>query len=340
MKRSLIAFSLALAATAVFAEASESAPSEEPKTGAVRKLFTTLPLCRVVEGTAEVCRPGESWTAAEEGRFYPLGTSFRTRGDGRMTVAFGSESSVQIAGEAAFGTRVEGLTSTSRTIVLMQGVVELKLADNLPEGAFFVTAPGFVVKNPAGDSRYTYSDEGDGDKVVVRCVTGSLALEGRHFSIPVMRSANEVVIRTSRDHLCTFLYGTSGDYVVRLDQGMASKDEIGDDGQIKKVVEKSHSEWRLSPSTKVVINRAVPAIGERMSVHTMAFDAAGERKSEFSFCEGRAEINSGELVAKEKIDGEELAKRAAEATETTAATDVDAASTEGAQSGESSSDNN
>ena len=60
-----------------------------------------------------------------------------------------------------------------------------------------------------------------------------------------------------------------------------------------------------------------------MSVHTMAFDASGERKSECYFCEGRAEVNSGELVAKDRRSGEELAKRAAEATETTAAKDAD-----------------
>ena len=53
----------------------------------------------------------------------------------------------------------------------------------------------------------------------------------------------------------------------------------------------------MPPATKVMITRALPAIGERMSVHTMAFDASGERKSEFCFCEGRSEINSGELQA-------------------------------------------
>ena len=51
-----------------------------------------------------------------------------------------------------------------------------------------------------------------------------------------------------------------------------------------------------------------------MSVHTMAFDAAGDLKSERSFCEGRAEINSGELVPVSKASAEELAKKAAEMT--------------------------
>ena len=58
--------------------------------------------------------------------------------------------------------------------------------------------------------------------------------------------------------------------------------------------------------------------------HTsMTFDAAGVMQNERAFSEGRAEVNSGELVVKAKTSGEELAKRAAEVTETTAATDTE-----------------
>ena len=285
--------------------------------------FTTLPLCLRVEGEAQVRLPKGEWTDAEEGKFYPLGTSYRAGKKSRLVVSFGRESSASIEDGAEFGTRPQALGEKTRTVVLVRGTVDFKLADNLPEGMFFVAAPGFVVKNPAGESKIVYEDVGDGDKATVRCVTGSLGVEGRHFAIPVMRAANEVVIRTSHDHLSTILYGTSGDYAVRLDQGVCEQDDIDDNGQKVSKVEKRETEWRLSPTTKVVINRSVPAIGERMSVHTMAFDAAGELKSECSFCEGRAEVNSGELVAKEKMSEEDLAKRAAEATETTEATDAE-----------------
>jgi len=281
--------------------------------------FMTLPLCRRLEGTVFVRQPGaKEWGPAVEGRFYPLGTSFRTEGKSRLTVAFASDSTVLMSGDAEFGTRSQPLGVPSRTIVLVRGTLELKLADNLPEGAFFITAPGFVVKNPAGESRYVYEDVGDGDKATVSCKTGSLGIEGRHFEIPAMRSANTVVIRTSRDMLSTFLYGMSGDYTVKLDKNLRLKEEIGDDGKMKRTEEREFAEFRLSPATKVVINRSVPAIGERMSAFIMAFDASGERQGEgIVVCEGRAEINGGDLVAKEKMNGSELAKRAAEATETT-----------------------
>ena len=350
MKRIVTVFAVACVACAACAEeaeekaegsqeeSAEALPAAKP--AQAKPPFTTLPLCRLVEGVVDVCQPKGEWVPAEEGRFYPLGTSYRAGLGGRLVLAFGPEATATIREGSAFGTRAQAIGVVSRTLVLMQGTVSLKLPENLPEGMFFVAAPGFQVKNPAGESRYDYVDVGDGDKVTVRCVTGSLAVEGRHFDIPAMRSANEVVLRTSRDHLATFLYGTSGDYVVKLDQGLRTREEFGDDGQMKRIVEKGTNEWHLTPATKVLISRAVPSIGSRMSVHTIAFDAAGERKSECYFCEGRAEINSGELVAKEKLDSEEVAKRAAEATETTAATDVDEPA-EGASSdggGDSSSD--
>ena len=300
--------------------------------------FSTLPFCREAGGVTEVRKPGsENWEAIEDGRFYPLGSSYRTGPDGRLVLAFGQSSRVSIGANPAFSTRHHKLGEQVRSIVLEAGALKLRLPDNLREGAFIVAAPGFVVKNPAGESRYVYEATGDGDRVTVRCVTGALAVEGRHFSIPMMHAADEVVIRTSQDHLITVLYGTSGDYVVKLDQGIRSRDEFDNEGKVKNVQEVGVLEWHLSPSTKVIINRSLPAIGERMSVHTMAFDASGERKSECSFCEGRAEVNSGELVAKEKLDGDELAKRAAEATETTAAEDVDEDSSSSSSSSSSDS---
>ena len=305
--------------TAAAAEGSAVAPKV-----AESAVFTTLPFCRETRGVSEVLKPGsETWEPIEDGRFYPLGSSYRTGADGSLVIAFGQDSSAKIEANSAFSTRRQGLGEKSRAIVLGAGTLDLDLPDNMREGAFVVSAPGFTVKNPAGESRYVYEVTGDGDRATVRCVTGALAVDGRHFSIPVMHAANEIVIRTSQDHLVTFLYGTSGDYIVNLDQGIRTKEEFDDDGKVNKVEEPGVLQWHLSPATKVVITRSMPAIGERMSVHTMAFDASGERKSECAFCEGRAEVNSGELVAKEKVDSEELSKRAAEATETTAAEDVD-----------------
>ena len=292
------------------------------------KVFTLLPFCKRVEGTGKVLVPGGAWAAAEEGRFYPFGTAYRAGADSRLEIAFGPSSSAMVKNGSEFLTREQKVGLKSRTVVLTRGTIDLLLPANLPEDSFYVVAPGFTVKNPVGESRLTYADKGDGDEVVLRCVTGALSVEGRHYEILEMHAADEIRIRTSHDHLSTILDGTSGDYVVRLDQGLHFKEELDDDGRVKVLKEKGSREWHLTPFTKIIINRSVPAIGERMSVHTMAFDAAGERKSECYFCEGRAEVNSGELVASEKVSGEELAKRADEVTESPAASEETAEPTD------------
>lgn len=212
--------------------------------------FASLPFCRESVGVVEVRRPGsEAWERIEDGRFYPLGSSYRTGVDGRLVLAFGQNSQVSIEANSSFTTRVQKIGEKVRAIVLGPGTLTLTLPDNMREGAFFVSAPGFTVKNPAGESRYVYEQTGDGDRATVRCVTGAMAVDGRHFSIPMMHAANEVVIRTSNDHLVTFLYGTSGDYVVKLDQGVRMREEFDDDGKVKRTQEDAVLDWRLSPAT-------------------------------------------------------------------------------------------
>lgn len=322
--------SAALAATIpVFAEDEDSAekPAEAAAEGEgegakaaedtehLNKLFHVLPLCRRLEGQGQVLKPGAAeWVALEEGRFYPLGCSYRTVGpDSRLTVQFGVQCEVKLVGEASFGTRAQELSVKSRTVVLENGKITLSLPRNFPEGRFIVSAPGFVVENPAGDSTYEYETTGDGDNVSVRCVSGTLQVKGRHFKMPALRAANEFRIRTSQDQLFTGLFGVAGDIPTVLDQGLVSVKDF-ESGEMK--VEKRLLEWRLSPQTAVRIGRAVPEVGEKLSVTVMTFDASGALKNRCAFTEGRPEVNTGEMGPTSAKEKEEIAKRAAEATST------------------------
>ena len=313
---------LALCACAPLARANEDAAADAAALPAVPKKapvspFTLLPFCRDCEGAAEVQRPGQDWEPVEDGKFYPLGSAFRTRG-GKLTLAFGKDASATVEGTASFATRAQPFGEKTRTLILGEGTLTLKLPENLPEGAFFVTAADFTVKNPAGESRYTLDKTPYGERAVVRCVTGTMGLSGRHFEIPHMRAANEVVLRGEHDHLVTVLENTSGDYVVKLDQGVRLEAQVAEDGSSTQKSVASTAEIKLSPKMKVNIHRAVPAVGERMSVFVIAFDAAGNPMGPgVSFCEGRAEVNSGTLVTKKETEADALAKKAAEAAETT-----------------------
>ena len=300
------------------------------------KFFHTLPTVAKLEGSASVLKPGaRDWENVLEGKFYPLGSVFRTFGSAtRLTVALGRECSVVVAGEASFGTRGQGLDVKSRAILLKSGTITVDLPRNLPEGLFFVEAPGFSVLNPAGKSTYRYVKTGDGDKATIRCVTGSLAIEGLHFKILSMRAANEVCIQTSQDALFTGIYGTRGDYICKLDQGLI---KIRDVETGESHTEQKFLEWKISPQTAVRIQRAVPEIGENMAVTVMTFDATGTLKNRCAFAENRFEVNSGELAPHDKSSQAELEKKAAEATSDTGTVETEAVEAEAEDNGGGSS---
>lgn len=294
------------------------------------KLFHTLPRVREFAGTAEVLAPlSKEWVAVERGAFHPLGSAYRTVGSAsRLTVEFGVGCSVSLEGDASFSTRAQPLGLQTRTIVLSGGVLNVKLPRNLPVGAFSVAAPnlvaapavgnvpGFTVDNPAGEARYTYERGVDGDNATIKCVTGVLSVKGRHYAIPEMHAADEVRIRTAQDGLFTGLYGLAGDYTVNLDQGLIQTVDF--ETQERKIEQKTLA-WKLSPLTAAHIHRIVPAIGEKLSVTVMTFDAAGMLKNRCAFAEGRPEINSGEHGPTSRKEKEAIAKKAAAATEGAAA---------------------
>lgn len=301
------------------------------------KYFFILPFCRRIVGKAEVLTPGTNeWVQIKEGRYYPLGTIYRTNGAGTtLDVKFGKEVDVHVSGDASFGTRAQALGEMSRTISLIDGTIDVKLPRNLPASntIFVVTAPGFTADNLAGDSRYTYTKTADGDKAVIRCVTGSMAVKGRHFSIAAMRAANEIALTTSQDLLFTGIYGQRGDIVTRLDQGQVL---VKDYATGESHIEDKYLDWKLSPQTAVRIHRALPSIGERMSVTVMTFDSVGDLKNRCAFAEKCYQVNSGELGPTSKKDREEIAKRAAEVEDVAA--DAGATTEETADDGAASDD--
>lgn len=297
--------------------------AQEPR----RAVFRTLPECRLVRGIVEYLKVGGgAWQAVDQGRYYPLGSGFRVRNGGRLELWFGPDSSVVIEGDASFFTKAQPLGEKSRTVVLDKGKVTVRLANDFVPGGFFVAAPGFLVKDMQGTMSFLAANKGDGDEVIIDCVSGAMTVEGRHFKIPAMPTGTQIRIRTSADSLQTLLYGLSGNCLTELDQGLKYRREVDEDGKVKELVETSTLKWHLSPQTKVRIARMVPEIGERLSVSMLTFDAAGNLKNNFAFAEGRPQVNSGEIVPPEAKDKEELAKRAAEATG------------EGAPGGEASTD--
>ena len=291
------------------------------------KPFTALFKCVRVSGVAQVLKPGASeWTNAEEARFYPLGSAVRTVSEAGAPVSaefsFGPEATIKLEGAAEAATRAIEIGERARTLELRSGRVLVNLPRTLKEGLFSVSAPYFTCSNLAGESRFDYQPLGDGDEVVVRCVTGTMTLEGRHYRIPRMAAANQVRIRSTGDDLFSWLRGESGDSKVVLDQGMTTEKnfETGEEKDVPKTYE-----FVLSPRCAIKVFRRRSPVGGNMLVSMMAIDASGEIKSRCAFAEGRSNVNSGELVIAPVAVAsaeKEKAKAASEDTEEVEAVEV------------------
>ena len=277
------------------------------------KYFTTLPVCTFADGSVEVKVPGSDWQVAEEKRFYPLGASFRTlTQSSKLVLTFGKNCLVTLYGLSSFATKAQPLDDKTRTIVLGEGELKLELPQNMQDGYFFVTTPGFKVGGLSGESKYVRKLTGDGDEVRAKCASGSMSIEGRHFSIVQMRAQNVVRIRMSHDMLFTCITGLGGDYMSKLDQGLV---EVKNYETGVSTIEQKFLDWKISPQTNVRIHRAVPKIGEKLAVTTMTFDASGVLCNSCSFVEERFEVNTGETAPIAKERKAELAKKAQEASE-------------------------
>lgn len=285
------------------------------------KFFYPLIRCVEASGTVQVLKPrAEGWVDAVEGRYYPLGSTMRVTGDGktraRARFEFGDKSSLDAGEGVEFATKEIKIGDPMRTLVLRKGRVSVKLPLQLKEGLFRVEAPNFSCENLAGESWFDYSAEEDGDEAVVRCVTGSMALSGKHFKFPRLVAANQLRVTTTGKGLFSVIKGESGDCKAQLDQGLIAERNFETGELVEKV---KTLDFQLSPQCVVKIFRAKSSVGGRMVVSMMTFNAAGDMKNRIAFAEGRSNVNSGELVVSTKVaDADKAAKssRVDEETET------------------------
>lgn len=302
-------------------EAAESAPAEgaQEQKAKTEVVFTPLVRCTAVNGIVQVLIPGSSeWTEAKLNKYYPLGSSFRSVGadqngavNSSAEFKFGPKSVVSMSGAAEFSTKAISIGELKREMTVVSGLVKIALPRTLKDGLFSVKMPNFEVFNMAGESTFerTIDKAGDGDEVVVRVVTGAIALTGRHYKIERMGVANQIRIRSTKDNLFTSLRGESGDYVVKLDQGVMEQIknfETGEKGNVTRSLD-----FRLSPQCAVKIWRTKALIGDRAVISMMTFGPSGDLVNRCSFAEGRAQVNSGEMIAvKDAKEVEEKAKDA------------------------------
>lgn len=275
------------------------------------KFFYPLMRCRDLEGPVQVLRPRDSdWMDAEEGRYYPLGSIVRVMGDAKTKASvrfeFGTKSHVVASGDVEFATREIKIGDVARTLVLRKGRVDVKLPLQLKEGLFSVEAPHFKCESLAGESWFVYAPAVGGDAVTVRCVTGTMSVSGRHFKFPRLVAANQIRITTSSNGLHSEIVGESGDCKAVLDQGILAERNF-ETGEMEEKVKSL--DFTLSPRCRIDIARAKSRVGGRMVVSMMTFNSAGDMKNRVAFAEGRANVNSGELVVSTKAAEDDKAAK-------------------------------
>ena len=290
-------------------EAAVAEPADQASAG--RAFYPLMRCMRVEAGVVQVKVPrAEEWVAAEEGRLYPFGSTLRAADGVQAVFALGEKAEIVIDRATEFATREIAVGETARALDLIGGRVTLRLPPTLRNGLIKVVAPAFVCENLAGESTFDYTRTNDGDEAVVRCVTGVVAVRGDHYAIPRMDAANQIRIRTTGDKLFTSLRGESGMCKVLLDQGMGVEKNF-ETGEVKTVPRTL--EFAMSPKCAIKIFRAKSAIGGNMCVSMMTFGASGQMLNRIAFAEGRANVNSGELVIAPKVPEDEKKKAEEEA---------------------------
>lgn len=323
MKKLLAAVAVTTISTVIFADESiDETENNQVQAEEVQrpqqpppKYFTTLPVCKSILGSVEVMIPGSSeWKPVEVNRYYPLGALFRTLTvSSKLEMQLGKKCFVTLYGNSSFGTKAQGLDDMTRTIVLGQGELKLRLPQNMQDGFMFVSSSGFKVTGLSGESKYIRKLTGDGDDVRIKCSSGSLSVEGMHFKVLQLRAQNAIRLRTSQDMLFTCITGIGGDYMSKLFQGLV---EIKNYETGTSKIEEKYLDWKISPQTNVRIHRSRPQLGKNLSVVIMTFDASGVLCNSCAFTEGRYEINTGETAPTAKDRKAELIKKSQESADT------------------------
>ena len=108
--------------------------------------------------------------------------------------------------------------------------------------------------------------------------------------------------------------------------------ETDEDKEVKRTLE-----FTLSPRCAIKVFRRRSPVGGNMLVSTMTIDATGEIKNRCAFAEGRANVNSGELVLAPVVAADvekEKAKAASEETEEVEAVEAKPAKSKAKDDGE------
>ena len=313
LKKAFLASIAAFCAAAVpcFAQEDESAGAAAEQSGPslpglrpAREFYIGSIRCTMASGTVLVRKPGEKeWVAVEAGRHYRLGSSFRCETKEKnprvssAEFALGEEPRIVISNNTEFATAPATIDDPKRMISLVEGRLCARFPPISTNDTFKLATGGFSCKNITGEAWFDTKRQPDGERTTVRVASGTLTLDGLHFSVPEMKASNQFTIRTLEDGPFTSIRGEGGIFKIRISQGVERLLDTST-GEMKD--EPRFLDFEMSPRAVVKIHRNRIPETERFIVCTMTFDAAGNLKNRCAFADEKWNINTGEMVVQDK----------------------------------------
>ena len=269
----------------------------EQDEGKEEKGFDLLVRTMLVRGVAEVSNPDVgTFAPMTKNKAYPLGSVFRTGGDGAAVVVFSATESVQMFENTEIVVMADKDNPKARCVQLVSGRVKTFLKDNLLEGLFSVVTPHAVCENMAGRADLSLAMDGENEVFQIATITGAIRVKGPQYTIEALRAANTVNVLTSPGCALSHLTSVKGDFKITLDNGMEEP-----------VV------YEMSPKAVVKIWREAAPVGGRMVVAALVVSPTGTARHRFAYAVGRAELVTGEqadLSAEQDQELQELLKAA------------------------------
>lgn len=248
-------------------------------------VFTRLVRVTNMQGACEVKTPDNgSFELAQQEKYYPMGTIFRTGTSSSVILLFSANDFVKLEENSEVTIISPEGKADARVAQLSQGHISTTLRDNLAEGLFAVSTPNSVCRNVSGRGVFKLIKTSEFELFHVATITGAMRVEGPQYTIAALRAANTLEIQTAPDRSLSRLTSVSGDFAISLENGTDSPVTFG-----------------MTPKAVVKIWRENAPVGGRSIISTLVVSPTGIARHRFVYAEGRSVLTTGEMISPEEV---------------------------------------
>lgn len=253
------------------------------------KIFEPMVRTANISGVCEVNNPDVGiYLKALLNKAYPMGTTYRTGMNGSVVLVFSTDDMISMESNTEVKVTLNPKNPDGRVVELLHGTLKTHMRDNPPEGAMTIITKNASCKNLAGRGEYMLKNENGIETFEVATVTGSVCIEGPQFTVPALRAANTIRIKTAADRSLTRFTSIIGDFDVVLPNGSDKP-----------------LTFAMTPMALVKIWRENAPVGGRPLVSVLTMNSKGLSQNRFAYAVGRAELATGELVTEEQKRADE-----------------------------------